>query len=78
MELIEYPPREKWDELCRRPRMDVRGLEKTCREVFSDIEKNGDEALMRYTERFDRIRVENPAGRTGRIRPRRNARAGRT
>lgn len=61
MELIEYPPREKWDELCRRPRMDVRGLEKTCREVFSDIEKNGDEALMRYTERFDRVRIENPA-----------------
>lgn len=61
MELIEYPPREKWEELCRRPRMDVRGLEKTCREVFSDVEKNGDEALMRYTERFDRVRVENPA-----------------
>ena len=61
MELIEYPPREKWDELCRRPRMDVRGLEKTCREVFSDVEKNGDEALMRYTERFDHVRIENPA-----------------
>ena len=61
MELIEYPPREKWEELCRRPRMDVRGLEKTCREVFSDVEKNGDEALMRYTERFDHVRIENPA-----------------
>lgn len=61
MELIEYPPREKWEELCRRPRMDVRGLEKTCREVFSDVEKNSDEALTRYTERFDRVRIENPA-----------------
>lgn len=61
MELIKKPPREKWEELCRRPRMDVSGLEKTCREVFSDIEKNGDEALARYTECFDRAVIGNPA-----------------
>lgn len=69
MELIEYPPREKWDELCRRPRMDVRGLEKTCREVFSDIEKNGDEALMRYTGTFRPYTRRKSGGRTGRIQP---------
>ena len=40
------------------PKMDVTG---TVSQIISDVKANGDEALKRYTEKFDRVKLDNLA-----------------
>jgi histidinol dehydrogenase len=54
-----YPGREEWESLQQRPELDVTSLFDTVREVLEDVRKNGDEAVRRYGERFDRVRVRD-------------------
>lgn len=59
METILYPPQQAWAALCERPKTDTAALENTCREIFEDVKQNGDAALRKYTERFDRVSVRD-------------------
>ena len=40
------------------PKMDVTG---TVSQIISDVKANGDEALKRYTEKFDRVKPDSLA-----------------
>lgn len=53
-----YPPRDSWKTLQQRPEKDVSELFGIVREVLDDVRINGDEAVRRYCERFDRVRIE--------------------
>lgn len=57
MNIIEYPEREQWAEITRRPHIDTTLLYDTVNEVLSDIRANGDTAVMKYEERFDHARL---------------------
>ena len=57
MNIIEYPEREQWAEITRRPHIDTTQLYDTVNEVLSDIRANGDTAVMKYEERFDHVRL---------------------
>ena len=57
MNIIEYPEREQWAEITRRPHIDTTQLYDTVNEVLSDIRANGDSAVMKYEERFDHVRL---------------------
>lgn len=57
MNIIEYPEREQWAEITRRPHIDTTQLYDTVNEVLSDIRANGDTAVMKYEERFDHARL---------------------
>ena len=57
MNIIEYPEREQWAEITRRPHIDTTQLYDTVNEVLSDIRANGDSAVMKYEERFDHARL---------------------
>lgn len=57
MNIIEYPEREQWAEITRRPHIDTTLLYDTVNEVLSDIRANGDSAVMKYEERFDHARL---------------------
>ena len=58
MEVIKYPLREEWAELAKRPALDVTTLFDTVRTVLDEVRKEGDAAVIRYEEKFDKI---NPA-----------------
>ena len=65
METIFYPEESRWEELCARPRTDTSALEAVCREIFDQVRTEGDAALRRYTERFDRVKVSDLAVSAG-------------
>lgn len=58
MEVIKYPSREEWAALAERPALDVTTLFDTVRTVLNEVRIEGDAAVMRYEEKFDKI---NPA-----------------
>lgn len=58
MEVIKYPLREEWAALAERPALDVSTLFDTVRTVLNEVRVEGDAAVMRYEEKFDKI---NPA-----------------
>lgn len=58
MEVIKYPSREEWAALAERPALDVTTLFDTVRTVLNEVRTEGDVAVMRYEEKFDKI---NPA-----------------
>ena len=55
MEVIKYPLREEWAELVKRPALDVTTLFDTVRTVLDEVRKEGDAAVIRYEEKFDKI-----------------------
>ena len=57
MNIIEYPEREQWAEITRRPHIDTTQLYDTVNEVLCDIRANGDTAVMKYEEKFDHARL---------------------
>ena len=59
MNKIYNPDRKEWAELLKRPTQTFGDIEKIVKEVFKDIELNGDDAVQKYTNRFDKVNVEN-------------------
>ncbi|MDL2245806.1 histidinol dehydrogenase [Parabacteroides sp. OttesenSCG-928-J18] len=57
MEIISYPPREQWAELTRRPSLDVTGLFDKVREVLEAVRSEGDKAVCRFGEQFDKVKL---------------------
>lgn len=57
MKKVINPKREEWEVLLARPQMRNADLEKICKDIFSEIRKNGDQALRKYTWFFDRVQI---------------------
>ena len=57
MKKVIDPKREEWEVLLARPQMKNADLEKICKDIFSEIRKNGDQALRKYTWFFDRVQI---------------------
>ncbi len=57
METINYPLRNNWPKLLQRPTLDTISLEQTVNEILLDVQKNGDEALKKFTLKFDRAQI---------------------
>jgi histidinol dehydrogenase len=53
------PPKADWPQLCRRPVNDSGDVEATVAEVFEAVQKDGDKALIAYTNRFDGVVLDN-------------------
>ena len=58
MRVIKYPPREEWQAIVKRPQMDVSSLNEIVANILADVRSNGDEAVKRYEERFDRVSLD--------------------
>lgn len=61
MKIIKYPEKKDWQEILTRPTFDDSTLNKTVQDVLDDIKVRGDQAVMEYGERFDKIRLSNLA-----------------
>lgn len=57
MEVIKYPSREDWASLVKRPALDITTLFDTVRTVLDEVRLEGDTAVKRYEEKFDKVRL---------------------
>lgn len=55
MEIIKYPLRAEWPSLVKRPALDVTTLFDTVRSVLDQVHNEGDQAVKRYEEKFDKV-----------------------
>ncbi|WP_299381536.1 histidinol dehydrogenase [uncultured Lacinutrix sp.] len=53
MNTILNPNKSTWSALLKRPTQTVDDIENTVNQVFEDVSKNGDEAIVKYTKKFD-------------------------
>ncbi len=59
MKFVENPPRATWDELLRRPSIDVSNLYGIVNDIITRVKTNGDKALLQLEEKFDHARLES-------------------
>jgi histidinol dehydrogenase len=53
------PNRNEWDQLLTRPTQKAEEIEATVKSIFKDVQENGDDALLRYTAKFDGVTIED-------------------
>lgn len=58
MKVYEYPERNLWPELLRRPTHEASHLNATVAEVLAQVKARGDEAVREYEARFDKVELE--------------------
>jgi histidinol dehydrogenase len=49
-----HPPRSEWEELTARPALDTTALFDTVRPILEEVKRQGDAAVIRYEEQFDK------------------------
>ena len=59
MKFVENPPRATWDELLKRPSIDVSNLYGIVNDIITQIKTDGDKALLLLEEKFDHARLES-------------------
>lgn len=55
MEVIKYPARSDWALLAQRPALDVTTLFDTVSTILEEVRTEGDAAVKRYEEKFDKV-----------------------
>ena len=53
MKIIIRPSREEWNDIVRRPQLDVTQLNMTVKGILDDIREHGDQAVFKYEKTFD-------------------------
>ncbi len=59
MNKIYNPNRDSWLELLKRPTQTVADIEETVLQVFSEVKSEGDIAIDRYTQKFDKVALKD-------------------
>ena len=59
MQIINNPNKNDWSDILRRPTQTVNDIESIVNQVFSDVKKDGDNAIASYTKRFDGVVLDN-------------------
>jgi len=58
MERIEFPRKDDWERICRRPYNSADGIDERVREVVQVVRRGGDAALISYARQFDGVSLE--------------------
>lgn len=53
MNIIRYPQKEQWNEIIKRPHLDIFQLTATVDTVLNQVKERGDEAVKEYERKFD-------------------------
>jgi histidinol dehydrogenase len=53
------PGRNRWPQILQRPTLDVSGLYETVQSVLNEIKLSGDQALQKFTHKFDGVILED-------------------
>ena len=59
MQTYNNPKPSEWPALCKRPVANAAELDTLAKEVFARVEAEGDGALRVYTEKFDKVRLDD-------------------
>lgn len=59
MQIIKYPHKTQWNDLLKRPLFDISSLHDTVWTVLKDVQNNGDEAVKKYEEKFDKVKLSS-------------------
>ena len=59
MKVIKYPNRKDWSQILQRPTQTVNDIEATVNQVFTDVERNGNTAIQKYTSMFDGVEISS-------------------
>jgi histidinol dehydrogenase len=55
--IYKNPPKEDWLKLIQRPQKDTESLQNLVKQIFHQVKNHGDEALLKYTQQFDKIEL---------------------
>ena len=55
MKTIQFPKKEDWNELLKRPTRTFKDIEQTVDDIFKEIKEKGDDAVFKYTQKFDGV-----------------------
>jgi histidinol dehydrogenase len=58
MELIDYPKRDSWKEILRRPVMNTENLFDTVRTIINQVRTEGDKAVLELESKFDKVELK--------------------
>ncbi|HVI47554.1 MAG TPA: histidinol dehydrogenase [Chitinophaga sp.] len=58
MQITKFPDRASWNTLLQRPVMDTSALEQKVGDILQDVRINGDKAVRRYAQEFDKVTLE--------------------
>ena len=58
MKIIQYPKKQEWDALLKRPDQDQGEIRNSVTQILDDVQKNGDSALLKYTKALDGVQLE--------------------
>ncbi|WP_338358146.1 histidinol dehydrogenase [Yeosuana marina] len=59
MQIINNPNKTQWQEILQRPTQTVDDIEATVNQIFKEVRQEGDEAIDKYTLKFDGITIES-------------------
>lgn len=59
MKTYNNPERDSWSEMLKRPTNTYADLEELVNEIFDEIDRDGDLAIRKYSERFDKVCIQN-------------------
>ncbi len=67
MKFITNPPAADWAELLKRPTQDYAALENDVKAIFEDVKIRGNNAVYKYTELFDGVKLEHMSVESSKI-----------
>ena len=57
MKNYTYPNKESWAAILKRPTLDLSDLEPMVNDILNQIKNEGDKAVQRFTEKFDKVQL---------------------
>lgn len=58
MQIVKYPEKQEWQSILERPTFETESLNKVVQEVLDDVKARGDQAVLEYEEKFDKVKLE--------------------
>lgn len=59
MNIIKNPSPDNWSDLLQRPTQSLEDIEAIVDEIFKEVRSKGDQAILKYTMRFDEVSLPN-------------------
>jgi len=59
MNTILYPEKSRWEALCKRPGIKKSDLESAVKGIIDGVRKDGDDALLYYSEKYDGVKLDS-------------------
>ncbi|MDW9379372.1 histidinol dehydrogenase [Chryseobacterium sp. JV558] len=59
MNIYRFPTKDNWKDLVKRPVLEQKEISGLITEIFAEVEKNGDKALIEFNRKFDKAETQS-------------------